>query len=264
MDKIRLMLISAAQLLWPVLHEKDLERDLAAVYNGDGDPYKNFVARMVIAISLQKLDIHYAGLADSYYVAAMQYAETLIRPKDLKSLQCLILIGQYSLLTPTRTPFYYVIGLATRICLQEGLADEQTISTGYNLDPQTVDMRRRLVWIVATVESGLSYHMGRPSGFATGDDRMDVGFFSAVDDEHVTPTGVQAGPPSERKLVAIHLYKTRQLQAEIRRILYEKKRAEPKDDSHPWYGSVEQKLKSWLDESPENPQWFRPWYAILE
>lgn len=246
-----------------MLHEKDLQRDLAAVYDGDGDAYRNFVVRMVIAVSLQKLGIHYAGLADSYYVAAMQYAETLIRPKDLKSLQCLILIGQYSLLTPTRTPFYYVIGLATRICQQEGLADEQTISTNYNLDAQTIDMRRRLVWIVATVESGLSYHMGRPSGFATSDDSIKVDFFSTVDDELITPDGIQAGPPSERKLVAIHLYKTREVQAEIRRFLYQKKRDEPRDDSHPWYGRLEQSLKSWLDESPENPQWFRPWYAML-
>ncbi|PFH59155.1 hypothetical protein XA68_12739 [Ophiocordyceps unilateralis] len=250
-----------SQLVWPLLHEKDFERDLAAVYDGDADPYKNFITRMAIAISLQKLDIHYAGLADSYYVAAMRYAEALIRPKDLKTLQCLIMIGQYSLLTPTRTPFYYVIGLATRICLQEGLADEQTITAGYNLDPKTLDMRRRLVWIVATAECGLSYHLGRPSGFATSDDRMDVEFFSVVDDAYITPEGIQPGPPSERKLVAIHIYKTRQFQAEIRRTLYEKKRPEPKNDSHPWYGEVERKLKAWLEATPENPSWFRTWFT---
>ncbi|RDA94486.1 hypothetical protein CP533_2301 [Ophiocordyceps camponoti-saundersi (nom. inval.)] len=249
-----------SQLLWPLLHEKDFDRDLAAVYDGDDDAYKNFVVRMAIAVSLQKLEIQYAGLADSYYVAAMRYAEALIRPKDLRSLQCLLMIGQYSLLTPARTPFYYVIGLATRICLQEGLADEQTITAGYNLDPQTLDMRRRLVWIVATAECGLSYHMGRPSGFATSDDRLDVAFFAPVDDACITPSGIKPGPPSDSKLVAIHLYKTRQFQAEIKRVLYEKKRAEPKNDSHPWFGQVEQKLKAWLDESPENPRGFKSWF----
>ncbi|PHH86536.1 hypothetical protein CDD83_10098 [Cordyceps sp. RAO-2017] len=260
-DKLVEVYKQKSQLLWPVLHEKDFEADLAAVYAGEDDPYKNFVVRMVIAISLQKLDIHYAGLADSYYVAAMRYAETLIRPKDLRSLQCLMLMGQYSLLTPTRTPFYYVIGLATRICLQEGLTDEQTIAAGYSLDPKTLDMRRRLVWIVATVESGLSYHMGRPSGFATSQDRMDLDFFADVDDANITPGGIQPGPPSERKRVAIHIYRTRQFQAEMRRILYEKKRAEPKNDSHPWYKNLEDKMKTWLDESPEDPQWFRSWFT---
>ncbi|KJZ78351.1 hypothetical protein HIM_02389 [Hirsutella minnesotensis 3608] len=260
-DKLLEVFKQKAQLLWPILHEKQLDQDMDAVYNGDTDPYRNFVVRMVIAVSLQKLDVHYAGLADSYYVAAMQYAEILIRPKDLRALQCLMLIGQYSLLTPTRTPFYYVIGLATRICQQEGLADEKTIATGYNLDPQIIDMRRRLVWAVATAESGLSHHMGRPSGFAKSDDRMDVGFFATVRDELITASGIQAGPPSDSKLVAIHFYKTRQFQSEIRRILYERKRAEPQDDTHPWYGSLEKQMKEWLDASPDSPQWFRPWFT---
>ncbi|PNY26346.1 Transcriptional activator protein acu-15 [Tolypocladium capitatum] len=246
-----------SQLYWPVLHEKDFERDLEAVYNGDSDPYRNFVVRMVIAISLQKLEIQYAGLADSYYVAAMRYVEAVIRPKGLKTLQCLILLGQYSLQTPTRTPVYYVVGLATRICQQEGLTDEQTITTGYNLDPQTIDMRRRLVWIVATMEFNLSYLMGRPSGFATGDDRMDVGFFATVDDEHISPNGIQSAPPSERKLAAIHTYRARQFQAEIRRVLYEKKKAEPKNDLHPWYSNIDKRMSDWLGASPESPQWFR-------
>lgn len=215
---------------------------------------------MVIAISLQKLDTQYAGLADSYYLAAMQHVEELIRLKDLKTLQCLVLIAQYSLLTPTRTPVYYVIGLATRICQQEGLTDEKTIATGYNLNPQTVDMRRRLVWIVAAMELGLAHSMGRPSGFATGDDRMDVNFFAAVDDEHITEDGILLNaPPSERKIVAIHFYKLRICQAEIRRALYERKRPEPKNDTHPWYEHLEGQIKQWLDSSPENPPWCKPW-----
>lgn len=164
--------------------------------------------RIVIAISMQKLEIQYAGLADSYYVAAMQYAEAVIRPRDLKTLQCLILIGQYSLQTPTRTPVYYVVGFATRICQQEMLMDENPINAS-ELDPKTIDMRRRLGWIVATMEFGLSYHMGRPSGFARGDDRMDAKFFADVEDENVTPNGILPGPPSERKLIAIHIYRAR-------------------------------------------------------
>lgn len=252
----------SAQLFWPALHQTVFQNDVEAVYNGDTDPYKNFVLRMVLAVSLQKLDTQYAGLADSYYLAAMKYVEAVIRPKYLKTLQCLILIGQYSLLTPTRTPVYYVIGLATRICQQEGLTDEQTIKTGYNLDPQTLDLRRRLVWIVATMEFGLSYYMGRPSAFATGNDRLDVGFFATVGDELITENGIQPGPHSERKLITVQFYRMREYQAEIRRTLYEKKRHEPKGDSHPWYGSIEKRLQDWLDQSPENPTWAKSWYVV--
>lgn len=246
-------------MFWPALHEKAFQKDLEDVYDGDNDPYKSFVVRMVIAISLQKLDTQYAGLADSYYLAAMQHVEELIRPKDLKTLQCLVLIAQYTLLTPTRTPVYYVIGLATRICQQEGLTDEKTIGTGYNLNPRTIDLRRRLVWIVAAMELGLAHSMGRPSGFASGDDRMDADFFAAVDDEYITEDGILNAPPSERKTVAIHFYKLRMCQAEIRRMLYEKKRPEPKNDAHPWYAYIESQMKEWLDSSPENPTWCKPW-----
>ncbi len=80
------------QVFTPTLHEPTLFKDIDAVLEGDNDPYKNFVTRMVMAISLQKLDTQYAGLADGYYQAAMQYFEDVVRHKELKTLQCLILI----------------------------------------------------------------------------------------------------------------------------------------------------------------------------
>ncbi|KFA70428.1 hypothetical protein S40285_00671 [Stachybotrys chlorohalonatus IBT 40285] len=260
-DKLIELYIQKAQVFWPILHDKVLQNDLEAVYRNDTDPYRNFVIRMVFAISMQKLDTQYAGLADSYYVAAMQYIQDVIRPKDLKTLQCLVLVGQYSLLTPTRTPVYYVIGLATRICHQEGLTDESTIATGYNLDPQTIDMRRRLVWVVAGMELGLAHSMGRPSGFARGNDNLDVEFFATVDDEFITESGIQPGPPSPRKLVAIHFYKMRMCQAEIRRSLYEKKRSEPKSEAHPWYEHMEKRLKEWLDTAPSDYPFAKAWFV---
>ncbi len=87
----------------PTLHEPSYAKDMQDVYDGSTDAYQNFVVRMVLAISMQKLDPQYAGLADSYYLAAMPFLEDVVRPKDLKTLQCLVLIAQYSLLTPTRT-----------------------------------------------------------------------------------------------------------------------------------------------------------------
>lgn len=246
------------------MHETVFAEDLKDVYGGNTDPYKNFVVRMVLAISLQKLDIQYAGLADSYYLAAMQNFEDVIRTKDLKTLQCLVLIASYSLLTPTRNVVFHIIGLATRICQQLGLADEKTISAGYNMgliDPLQMDMRRRLIWIVTGNELSLAHSMGRPNGFAKGEDFLDVQFFETVDDEHITPEGIQAGPPSDKKLVAIHFCKMRVRQAEIRRIMYERKRSEPKDASSPAFLEMERKIKEWLDATPAEPVWCKPWYV---
>ncbi|PBP28284.1 fungal specific transcription factor domain-containing protein [Diplocarpon rosae] len=262
-DKLLEVFNQKAQYLMPTLHESTLQKDMQQVYDGDSDPYKNFVVRMVLAIAMQKLDTQYAGLADSYYLAAMAYMEEVIRPKDLKTLQCLILVALYSLLTPTRTAIYYVVGLATRICQQLGLTEEKTITQGVSLglvNPLQLDMRRRLSWIVLSMEFGLAHSMGRPNAFATGQDHFDVGFFEPIDDEYITSDGILPGPVSEKKTVAIHFLRMRLLQAEIRRVLYQKKRPEPKSEDHPWYSQMEQKLKDWVDASPTSPPWSKSWF----
>lgn len=255
-----------AQCLHPTLHEPTFARELDEVYAGDKDAYKNFVVRMVLAISMQKLDTQYAGLADSYYLAAMTKIEAVIQLKDTRTLQCLILIGLYSLLTPTRTATYYIVGLATRLCQQLGLTEERTIVQGVSMgivDPLQMDMRRRLAWIVLAMEFGLSHSLGRPNGFATGNDHVDIGFFETIDDEYITSEGILPALPSENKAMAVHFFKMRLLQAEIRRVLYQRKRAEPKKEDHPWFTEMEQKISDWLNASPLTPNWSKPWYEPL-
>ena len=43
----------------------------------------------------------------------------------------------------------------------------------------------------------------------------------------------------------------RLLQLEIRRKLYQKKRAEPKDENDPWFRAMEDKLTAWRDAIPD-------------
>ncbi|KAJ4300582.1 hypothetical protein N0V88_003261 [Collariella sp. IMI 366227] len=239
------------QVFSPILHEKTFDEDVKAVMAGDTDPYRYFIVNIVIAISLQKVG-KYAGLPDSYFLSAMRRFEDVVRPQDLRTLQCLALIAQYSLLTPTRTAVYYVVGLATRICQQMGLADEATIGLGV-LDPLTLDMRRRLSWVVTDQEFSLAHIMGRPNGFAKTDDLMNVKFFDTAPDENITSKGIHPGPPSERKLITIHFLKMRLLQAEIRRVVYEKKR-QATSESDPWFSDMDQRLRNWLDSCPEQPE----------
>ena len=130
----------------PTLHEPTFRLDVEAVLNGSQDPVKNFQVRLVIAISMQKISTDYAGLADSYYLAALPYFDESIKRMDLSTLQCLALMGQYSLLTPTRTAAYWVVGVATKLCQELGLNDESTItlsSSGQPLNFLEIDMRRR-------------------------------------------------------------------------------------------------------------------------
>lgn len=221
------------------------------VYNGSTDAYKNFTLRMVISVSMQKLDSQYAGLADSYYLAALPYLDHAIKPMNLGTLQCFALIAQYSMLTPTRTAAYWIVGLATKLCQELGFTEEDTIahsSDGQALSVTDIDMRRRLYWVTLSMELGLAHSLGRPNSFGTTFDHIDVGFFSDVDDKYITKHGIIPGSPSSiKKRVSLHFFKMRLCQLEIRQKLYLKRIEE---SLQLWFSSMDQKLKDWLSARP--------------
>ena len=248
-----------AQYMLPTLHEPSFLKVVEDVYNGSSDPYKNFTLRMVIAISMQKLDTQYAGLADSYYLAALPYLEKAVKCRDLGTLQCFALIAQYSLLTPTRTAAYWIVGLAARLCQELGITEEDSIlpasQNQYRGNEIEIDMRRRLFWVITSMEFGLSHSLGRPSTFGTTVDHINVGFFELVDDRFITSSGVLPGSPvSMKKRIAVHFFRMRLLQAEIRRKLYLEKREYPKTDQDPWFSEMERKLNEWRYSSPKDDE----------
>ena len=255
------------QYLWPVLHEPSFRNLACEVYRGSTDDYQNFTLRIVIAISLQKLDTQYAGLADSYYLAALGYLENTLRARNLGTLQCLALIAQYSMTTPTRTAAYWVVGLAAKLCQELRMTDEATIGLdehGQPLDAIQTDLRRRLFWIITSLELGLAHSLGRPSTFGTTHDHINVKPFLEVDDRYITLAGVRPGSPiSPKKRLAMHFMRMRLLQLEIRRTLYMKKRPSPTDDSDPWFTQMEEKIWAWMAACPRGDEGTGPgetWY----
>jgi len=241
--------------MYPIFHEPTFTTLVEDVFSGSTDPYQNYCLRMVIAISLQKMDTQYAGLADSYYLAALTYFEASIKPMNLKTLQCFALIAAYSLLTPTRTAVYYIMGLGVRLCQALGLHEEKTVTLGPGgrpADPLEVDMRRRLFWSILTMDYGLSHSLGRPAHFATRREHIDVHFGELVDDVYITHEGIKPAPQASlKKWIGIHFCKMRLLQLEIRKMLYQKKKDEPRDDHHPWFAQMLAKMEAWRDTSPE-------------
>lgn len=248
----------AAQYLLPTLHEPTFRQDVEEVYHGSRDACQNFQLRLVIAISMQKLDTQYAGLADSYYLAALPFLEAVSKRMDLSTLQCFVLMAQYSLVTPTRTASYWVVGLAVRLCQDLGLNEESTVtqsSSGIRFNTLEVDMRRRLFWIITSMEYGLAHSLGRPSAFGITYDHINVRFFEMVDDRFITPNGILPGNHAiMKKCIAIHFFKMRLLQAEIRRQLYLKKRPEPVNDQDPWFRDMLSKIDQWVESCPKNDE----------
>lgn len=258
MDQLLNIYMVKAQYMLPLLHEPTFRQDVNLVYNGGTDPTLNFQVRMVIAISMQKLDTQYAGLADSYYLAALPYLTDAIQKKDISTLQCFALMAQYSLLTPTRTAAYWVVGLAAKLCQDLGLCDEKTIDKPTSATPLSfleIDMRRRLFWIITSMEYGLSHSLGRPSAFGVSVDNINVGFFQLCDDRFITAEGLLPNHyPVMKKCISVHFLKMRLLQAEIRRTLYLAKRDAPVSDQDPWFSKMLSKIDAWMRDTPKNDE----------
>lgn len=258
MERLIDLYMAKAQYMLPLLHEPTFREEIQAVYSGSTDPTLNFQLRLVIAISMQKLDRQYAGLADSYYLAALPFLDAALKRRDLASLQCFALIAQYSLLTPTRTASYWVVGLAARLCQDLGLCEEETISQssdGTRYNTIEIDMRRRMFWIITSMEYGLAHSLGRPSCFGVSVDHINVDFFALCDDRYVTASGLLPGHhPIMKKCISIHFLKMRLLQAEIRRTLYLKRRDTPTSEEDPWFEYMLRKIDAWMADSPKNDE----------
>ncbi|KAJ5086691.1 hypothetical protein NUU61_007998 [Penicillium alfredii] len=250
------LFVAKSQALLPTLHEPTFRQEVEEVFSGSSDPCQNFQLRMVIAISMQKLSTDYAGLADSYYLAALPFLEPTLKRMDLRALQCLVLIAQYSMLTPTRTAAYWVVGMAFKLCQDLGLTEEATVTKsphGEPLNPLEVDMRRRLFWIVSSMEFGLSHSLGRSSCYSVTHDNISVKFFELVDDRYITAKGIIPGAkPVLPKCIAVHFFKMRLLQLEARRTLYLNRRETPVHDQDPWFSQMLAKLDHWVATCPKN------------
>ena len=257
MEKLMDVYMAKSQSLLPLLHEPSFRKEVKAVYQGSSDPVLNFQLRLVLAISMQKLDTQYAGLADSYYLAALPYLQEVVKRMDVATLQCFALIGEYSVLTPTRTASYWVIGIAARLCQDLGLANESTIQEfeGIKFNKLEIDLRRRLYWIISSMEFGLAHTLGRPSAFGVSVDNINVKWFELCDDRYITPEGLLEGnQPVMKKCLAIHFFKMRMIQAEIRRTLYLRKRETPVSEDDPWFHHMMERINEWIQNGPSHDE----------
>ncbi|KAL9090367.1 MAG: hypothetical protein Q9159_001994 [Coniocarpon cinnabarinum] len=261
------------QSMYPLFHEASLPEFFDEYRRDSASAARSFIVLMIVAISVQRLETKYSGVADSFYLGALTYFEEVVRAMNFETLQSCILIGQYSLLTPTRTAAWYIVGLGVRLAQQLDLTDEETIGLNEYRQPDTpynIDMKRRAFWAIVTMDYGLAHSLGRPASMATSVEHLNVKFFLRIDDEYIQRDKIHPGPFSIRKWIAMHFYKMRLLQLEIRRVLYLCRRPTPNNDADPWFKTMERKLKDWRHDSPNSDEgsgfgdsWFKGRYHTM-
>lgn len=167
-------------------------------------------------------------------------------------LQAILLLVWYSLLNPEKGSIWFLIGLATRTCVDLGYHNEHNIDITH-FDALELDMRRRLFWVTYKMDRLLSQALGRPPSIPDG--YISVPLPSSLHDVdiHSNDFGPLTGEPCSYKAVFLHTTKLRQLQSEILDCTYGLHRPDGTLNVPPpeWFDDCFERLKEWLATSPE-------------
>ncbi|EXJ83581.1 hypothetical protein A1O1_07204 [Capronia coronata CBS 617.96] len=191
------------------------------------------------------------SMAERYHKTALKAINEAGLPSDVRGVQALLLIAQYSYHHPIEWATWKTVGTAMRLAVELGLHQEPPPS--HKLDDLTLEDRRRTFWVAYSMDINISITLGLPSSLSDGVIMAKV--FSQENDENITSNGIVVADEStpKPKRVALHLLRYRQLQSEMRVVLYEKPPAPlayiPVDLSV-WQQQMCHRLQSWYNDTP--------------
>ncbi|KAH7127830.1 fungal-specific transcription factor domain-containing protein [Dactylonectria estremocensis] len=136
-----------------------------------------------------------------YYDKALTYFEAALEYGDMAALEVITLQVSYSFFNQLGPNTWFLVGLAARIALGMGL---HTSKTYEGLSHDVIQRRKRVFFSIYMMDRVVSMALGRP--FALHDDDIDVTPFVDVDEEDVTPEGIQAPNSLNPSLMAIPLH----------------------------------------------------------
>jgi hypothetical protein len=245
---------SRCQFPYPILVREEFIDQLTKMYAVYDDPRLHahdqdlaqdkilFMTNMVLAISVLSLaddQPQALKLVEHYYATAITRLTSIMRKKDLSSLQCLLLFLLYSLKHSTRAPIWYISGLSMRMCIDLGLHSENTIWIHHDDDSLAsriqADTKRRLFWVTYSMDRTFSMILGRPFAFKDGS-------------TDVQNPGVSL--PENQREQTIHWIQLQRLQSEIVSQLYLAKMSESdsqfeNENSDAFIADMSRRLYEW-------------------
>ncbi|KAH6962208.1 fungal-specific transcription factor domain-containing protein [Ilyonectria sp. MPI-CAGE-AT-0026] len=256
---------SQYQIQYPILVEDEFTSLISSYYSDiemgthRKDPWIKFMLNMSFASALVFLSQENRDaltLAQEFSSNAMAEFSSIMQIKSLHTLQCLLLLLLYSVLSSSSAPVWYISGLCSRMCVDLGLHSERTIAVSGKGEAteDEIDTKRRLFWVTYTFERTLSIMLGRP--FTLEDSTIDVKF----------PT---TSLPTSKRSQILHWLKLQRLQSEIVSRLYisRDEASQTQADLSKWVTEMNQQLATWNDQAlllsdstSFNTDWWRYWY----
>ncbi|KAL9573294.1 hypothetical protein ACKAV7_002979 [Fusarium commune] len=268
---------SQYQVQYPILDQQEFSKAVTEFYSrqndrdgqnrpASGEVWTRFMLNMVLAISLMFMSNDHnesTTLSKGFTANAMEDISLIMQTKNVKSVQCLLLLLLLSILDSSSAPVWYISGLCMRMCIDLGYHSETTIaisSTGNDTEVERIseaDTKRRLFWVTYSFDRTLNILLGRP--FTFDDFTVDIHLprYSLV--------------PSKRPQI-LHWLELQQLESEIVHKLHAARRDDTghsgeDTDLTQWTKEMAQRLKGWnsvaltlTDSGGHNVNWWGYWY----
>ncbi|CRG87566.1 Protein STB5 [Talaromyces islandicus] len=211
--------------LYPILYRSEFLQSLRQVQESPehlaaNSPLCLFRIWMVLAIgstAYSSVSLSEESESMLYYSKALEYLEQAIEFGEMAALEVIMLQVSYSFFNQLGPNTWFLVGLAARLALGMGLHSSST----YNDMAFDMEQRRkRIFFSIYMMDRVVSNALGRP--FALHDDDIDISPFEGVDDECITPDGIQNQSALRPSLMAIplHILALRKIASKIAKQVY--------------------------------------------
>jgi Fungal specific transcription factor domain len=180
-------------------------------------------------------------------MTAIQHVAAACETRSVQNIEAMMLLVVYHLRSATSHGLWYMVGLAMRTCIDLGLHRK---SSAAQLDPYSVQLRRRLFWSVYYLERAISLSLGRPCSIS--DRHIDVDLPLDVNDDVrdaaiLTSLQQQQHQQQRAQTTTLSLFcallRVRQIDSKIQQTIYRADR--PLQDLRPKLDKIYRLLEEW-------------------
>ncbi len=209
--------------------------------------YEVYTLSLIMAISLSTAartkQARANSIASGLFQNAMKHISSIIS-NDLKGLQALILLTQYTFHNPSVANLWLLTGFTSQACVDLGLHRE--LPEHPHISPLERDMRRRIFWCAWEMESAVCGGMLRPKTILRK--FITAQFPSQIEDSAITHSGIDPKGRST-KFTSHFIWRFRQIECELVSVLFHNESISPEFDSlEKWMAHQEHLILEWKAE----------------
>ncbi|GAB7364384.1 hypothetical protein MBLNU230_g4927t1 [Neophaeotheca triangularis] len=208
----------------------------------------HWIVRMVLAIgsasmSDQRGDQHYLeGIG--HVGAALEYAEAVLHPGSISSVQALLLLTEYAMLDPHHFDSWSLIGAASRAMVDLGLHHDPP--KGAHMSKGHLELRRRVFYCVYALDRSTSLVQTRAFSFSDDSAQVKIPFTRA-------PTSAPSSPAPNGQSIwlqssghALDLVGLRQIQSKWYTDLFQSGR-QAWSEPYPYIWNTCDEMRQWFE-----------------